>query len=48
MVALTFRTGALATVESLLAANDVSFIREGDRIVVPHSQAEGVALSFVE
>lgn len=48
MVALTFRTRALATVERLLAANDVSFLREGDRIVVPHNQAEGVALSFVE
>ena len=48
MVALTFRTRTLATVERLLAASDVSFLREGDRIIVPHTQAEGVALSFVE
>jgi catechol 2,3-dioxygenase-like lactoylglutathione lyase family enzyme len=48
MVALTFRTGTLAALEALLAANGVSFTREEDRIIVPHSQAEGVALSFVE
>jgi hypothetical protein len=48
MVALALKTGSLSAVERLLADNGVAFSREKDRIVVPHSEAAGVALSFVE
>ena len=47
MVALTLKTRALDAVEALFSANEIGFTREPDRIVVPHTQAEGVALAFV-
>jgi hypothetical protein len=48
MVALTLKTHSVAVVEALLAAAGISYSREEDRILVPHWEAEGVALAFVE
>lgn len=48
MVALTLKTRSVPVVEALLAAAGISYAREEDRILVPHWEAEGVALAFVE
>jgi catechol 2,3-dioxygenase-like lactoylglutathione lyase family enzyme len=48
MVALTVKTRSLAKVDALLVTSGVAFEREEERIVVPHTDAEGVALAFVE
>ena len=48
MAALVLRTASLARTEAALSAGGIAFVRDGARLLVPATEACGVALEFAE